>query len=505
MAQFIYCRCGERIGLEAPLSSWEMTCPGCGERLKIRGSSEPHGDDEMAKELLAPRLPGEGSSRPSEGGSVLDPAPKRTSVSAAENLTLVNLAAPSSERRVPMAPAATKKPERKCPACGKVFDPWNPVCVDCGINIRTGEKLITRDDSRLDEIYLYAERILKTISWIVPFGIYPIASEGHGRRLPITTWLIVAFTTLISGTFFSQLGLGVTGASGWRDVILWAGARQPDAAALRELYQYSNLGNQGAFEAQLEYLIDYEQTHGAPEEEVAPGATTPRIKTSMFGVVVEDSLYAVSDRLILEAHQRLPAEYRCTGSFQWHQLMTYAMLHDELGPFILNVIFLLVFGARVNALVGNFWMIPVYILLVVSAGATHLAAYAGQTLTPMIGADGAVMGLAGMYLVFFPRHPLHFALWLRYWGFRMEPRFILTIFPMRGFWMIGLYVLIQLSAVVLGWSDYPTHFAQLGGFAAGVILALVFVRFRLVHAKGGDIITTMLGPGRNRKRQAAAL
>src|SRR6185295_14564324 len=78
-----------------------------------------------------------------------------------------------------------------------------------------------------------------------------------------------------------------------------------------------------------------------------------------------------------------------------------------------NMIFLMVIGTRVNALVGNTATIAFYPLLAAISGWAQMTSLANEPPAPSLGASGAIMGLAGMYLVLMPVHKVHMAFWFR--------------------------------------------------------------------------------------------
>jgi len=110
----------------------------------------------------------------------------------------------------------------------------------------------------------------------------------------------------------------------------------------------------------------------------------------------------------------------------------------------------------------------------------------------MLGASGAIMGLAGMYFVLFPVHKVHMAAWLR-WGFFLPIHLELGMFAVRGFWVVLFYIAFDVAFTALGAEDDVAHWAHLGGFLAGAGLALVLLFSRLVNARGGDILSAVLG------------
>lgn len=176
--------------------------------------------------------------------------------------------------------------------------------------------------------------------------------------------------------------------------------------------------------------------------------------------------------------------------FHQYQLLTSSLLHSGFLHLAGNLVFLLVFGLRVNELIGSVWMAIVYPLLAVISGLAHHMADAGGPLTPMLGASGAIMGLAGMYFVLFPAQKVHMVIWLRFFlvffGYK--------IFRMHGFWLLLLWVgLNDLLPVALGDWDGVAHWAHLGGFLGGMALAQLLLVTRQVNARGGDLLSVALG------------
>jgi membrane associated rhomboid family serine protease len=98
------------------------------------------------------------------------------------------------------------------------------------------------------------------------------------------------------------------------------------------------------------------------------------------------------------------------------------------------------------------------------------------------------MGLSGMYLVLFPVHKVHMAAWIRWWF-----RFGLKMFVVRGFWVPLAYIAIDVVYTAAGLENGVAHWAHLGGFGAGVVIALILLCTRLVNARGGDLLTALLG------------
>lgn len=78
-------------------------------------------------------------------------------------------------------------------------------------------------------------------------------------------------------------------------------------------------------------------------------------------------------------------------------LITYAFLHAGFDHIIYNMIFLWIFAALINELLGWRWMLTIFVLTSIAGGLTHVAMNRTDFI-PMLGASGAVMGFEGAYL-----------------------------------------------------------------------------------------------------------
>ena len=204
-----------------------------------------------------------------------------------------------------------------------------------------------------------------------------------------------------------------------------------------------------------------------------------------------------------EAHQELmlwcgelpegfTAEELELGSYREGQLITHAFLHGGIMHLVGNMIFMLVFGSRVNAMIGNIGTFLLYPVLAISAALFEMAASAHEPRHAMLGASGAVMGLAGMYLVLFPVHKVHMVFWYRLgllWGFRLSYK----IFAVRGFWVVLFCIASDVLYVSLGIDDKVAHWAHLGGFISGMVVGILLLTCRLINGRGGDLLSVLFG------------
>ena len=317
-----------------------------------------------------------------------------------------------------------------CPSCGRVLRLGAVLCTDCGINLKTGRAVLTSLDTGLDQVYAAAEEVTRWISWIIPVGLFPLASEALGTRKPYVVWAITIVTVLVSVWFLILMYTDPPGEFSAERLALWCGQVQ----------------------------------HGQIDVSASSGE--------------------VRDILVQN------------GNAVWHyrpyQLLTHTLLHGGLMHLVGNMVFLLVFGSRVNSLVGQPLTAILYPALAALSGLSFMASFTNGPCTPLIGASGAIMGLAGMYFVFFPINKVHMVFWYRF-GILMRFQLSLHIFAVRGFWVVLSYIGLDVLSTVLKSQDGVAHWAHLGGFGFGMALAVLLMMTRLVNARGCDLLSVIFG------------
>ncbi len=157
-------------------------------------------------------------------------------------------------------------------------------------------------------------------------------------------------------------------------------------------------------------------------------------------------------------------------------LIGHIFLHGGLMHLAGNLLFLWVFGNAVCEKVGNIAYPFVFVGLGVLAGAAHNLMSDAQ----VIGASGAINGVVGMFLIWFPINEIScfYLTW-----------FIVKVwygwFDLSSYWMILLWLLFDLAGAVLGGGDVA-YWAHLGGFAAGMFLAVFLTELRWVTIEEGE-------------------
>ncbi|USN98277.1 MAG: rhomboid family intramembrane serine protease [Phycisphaeraceae bacterium] len=148
-------------------------------------------------------------------------------------------------------------------------------------------------------------------------------------------------------------------------------------------------------------------------------------------------------------------------------LLGSVFTHGGWGHLIGNLIFLFVFGNAVNAKLGHGLFIACYVLLGTLSGLAYTAAsHAG---VPSLGASGAIAGIMGMFIVFYPRNNISILFFV--WILRAHVK----VFQLSAWIVIGAYFAKDLFFQVLYdtgvYDNGVALMAHLAGTVAGVILA----------------------------------
>ena len=124
-----------------------------------------------------------------------------------------------------------------------------------------------------------------------------------------------------------------------------------------------------------------------------------------------------------------------------------------------NMLYLWIFGNNIEDHLGRVRYLVFYLVAGVAATATHVALQP-DSIIPMIGASGAVAGVMGAYVVWFPRAPVRTILLL---GFP----FLVTI---KARWVLGFWFFMQFLTSPNSGVAWAAH---VGGFVVGAVVGLV--------------------------------
>ncbi|HEX5137820.1 MAG TPA: rhomboid family intramembrane serine protease [Planctomycetota bacterium] len=152
-------------------------------------------------------------------------------------------------------------------------------------------------------------------------------------------------------------------------------------------------------------------------------------------------------------------------------LFSCMFLHADFLHIFGNMLMLWIFGDNVEARLGRLGYLVAYLVTGVVA-TLSFALVSAKSLTPLIGASGAISGVLGFYLIWFPRNQIRVLILYFYFLF----------IHVRAFWVLGIYLVIQNLLPFLmerrAGGGGVAHGAHIGGFVAGMVGALLFNMFR---------------------------
>lgn len=157
-------------------------------------------------------------------------------------------------------------------------------------------------------------------------------------------------------------------------------------------------------------------------------------------------------------------------------LITSMFMHGGIGHILGNMLFLWIFGDNVEDRLGHLQYLLFYITVGILASLAHVAtcvALKSDLLTPSLGASGAISGVMGAYLLFFPNNSVTVLIF----------RFVTTVPAIVA---VGLWFAMQLFSSFMelgaGEGGGVAYGAHIGGFIAGLPLAF-FIDKKLSEGK----------------------
>ncbi len=151
---------------------------------------------------------------------------------------------------------------------------------------------------------------------------------------------------------------------------------------------------------------------------------------------------------------------------QWHywQFLTYAFLHaHSLWHIIGNMFFLYMFGNSVNDKLGHLKYVCFYLAGAIFSGMGH-ALLNANSMTPMVGASGAVAAVTGAYLVLYPQTLITVLYWF----------ILIGTVEIPAIWFIGLK-LIVIDNMLVASSDRVAYDAHIAGYVYGIGIMVLCV------------------------------
>ncbi|MEM2247571.1 MAG: rhomboid family intramembrane serine protease [Thermoproteota archaeon] len=159
---------------------------------------------------------------------------------------------------------------------------------------------------------------------------------------------------------------------------------------------------------------------------------------------------------------------------QWYRILTSMFLHADLFHIFFNMYFLYLFGRAVENALGKLRFLILYLISGIIASVFHTAfsfiggptAYA----IPAIGASGAISGVLGAYLIFYPGTYL-----LAGFGFPFP-----IFFRVKASYYLIFWFATQVFYGFTKMGGSTAVFAHAGGFIAGIALLPILVDKEMV-------------------------
>lgn len=151
-------------------------------------------------------------------------------------------------------------------------------------------------------------------------------------------------------------------------------------------------------------------------------------------------------------------------------------LHGGWLHFIGNMWYLWIFGDNVEDKLGHFRYIIFYLLCGIFASLAHIY-FNIDSSVPTIGASGAIAGVMGAYVLFFPKGKI----------LTLIPIFIFIEFiEVSAYFFLGFWIFLQLLQGVFSLSSSANAggvawWAHIGGFAIGMLLGLLLKKRRVYY------------------------
>jgi membrane associated rhomboid family serine protease len=141
----------------------------------------------------------------------------------------------------------------------------------------------------------------------------------------------------------------------------------------------------------------------------------------------------------------------------WNQpwtFVTYMFLHAGILHIALNMLMLFVFGSSVEERMGGRMFIVFYLLCGIGGAAASFPLAQAVVVPQVLGASGAVLGVAVAFAWYWPDHPV----------------FVFPLpDPIPAKWLVTFLVGLDLVVALLGASDGVAHLAHLGGVATALL------------------------------------
>ncbi len=186
------------------------------------------------------------------------------------------------------------------------------------------------------------------------------------------------------------------------------------------------------------------------------------INVVVFIWQISSGLY---DRIIID-YGEIP--FFVTNGERVFTLFTSMFLHGDVFHILGNMLYLFVFGDNVEDRFGHVKFLFLYLIFGIVGGLAHSYVTTmfneADAWIPAIGASGAISGVLGAYIIFFPRARIvSVAIWY----------YLIRIIKVPALIFIGFWFVLQFLYVLIGSLGGVAYWAHIGGFFAGFTVASI--------------------------------
>ena len=154
-----------------------------------------------------------------------------------------------------------------------------------------------------------------------------------------------------------------------------------------------------------------------------------------------------------------------------------------------NLWFLWVFGNAVNYKLGQ----VAYLVLFVFCGWIGSLTHYVFTGVPVVGASGAINGIVGAFLVFFPRNDTSMLLWVVIYARR---------FTLSSYWIIIFWFVWDVGSLVIGAGKGVALWSHIAGFSVGFAIAWTCAKRGIIKSTPDEQnLLEILSPGKKAPRR----
>ena len=194
-----------------------------------------------------------------------------------------------------------------------------------------------------------------------------------------------------------------------------------------------------------------------------PAVTVAIIVINVIVFLLE--LMAPDIEVFIETYSLVPALVNIIDVSSFSGFITSQFLHAGFIHIISNMWFLRIFGDNVEEEMGSFKFLLFYLLAGLIGNFAQYS-FSLNISIPILGASGAVAGVLGAYLVYFPRHTVKTL--VPFFGFMTVVNIPVSI--MLFYWFLT-QLFSGLGSIALAQIGGVAWWAHIGGFAVAWIIA----------------------------------